>query len=408
MTILNVTGQPNTAPRIFSALGLFIYIVAVTVGLFTGGIWASLGIGGGLLLFIGIWAFERGHAPINPHIIYSVLGILCVMALLGSQATAPATSWHMLWQVTSIVIPLTLLFSPRIIAHMDTPRFFPVVVAAAALGAVVFGLEFALGFPLLHAMKGDMASITEYNRGASYLAVFAFPLMGYMWIKRKPWQALLFTALMCIPVFLTESRATRFAFIMGGTVAILAYILPTLTRRSLVGLLILLLALPFVVTTAFIDHPQWIDALPPSWHHRFEIWDYMSYRIFERPWFGWGLGGSHLLPYAQPHGMTYDYVKQAASHPHNAIIQLWVELGIVGLLVGATAAIALLKKASRFASPIIPFAMGAWAAGLCISSVAYSFWDDSLLALFAMTMLALIILNQQTKHQKEVPNGTTV
>ena len=392
-----MTLNTPTAPHFISSLALLIYVLAVTLGTFTGGTWASLGIGGGLVLFLGIWALERGHPPINPHIVYSVMGILCVMAFLGTQTNTPDVSWHMLLQAATIMIPLALWFSPRVMAHMDTPRFFPVVTGAAALGALAFGLEFAFGFPLLHAMKGELASITEYNRGASYLAVFAFPLMGYLWIKGLRWQTVAFTAIMFTPVMLTESRATRLAFFLGLAITIAAQLLPNLTRRTLIGLLMLLVALPFIITAAYIQHPQWITDLPPSWHHRVEIWDYMSYRIFERPWFGWGLGSSHLLPYAQPHGLTYEFVKQAASHPHNALIELWVELGIVGLAMGATIAIMLLQKTARFASPVIPFALGAWAAALCISSVAYSFWDDSLFALFAMTMVAFIILNQQTK-----------
>ena len=398
-----MTSSTLPASHLFSSFALLIYVLAVTLGTFLGGSWASLGIGGGLILFLGIWAFERGHPPINTNIIYSVLGVLCVMAFLGTQANTPDVSWHMLLQSATILMPLALLFSPRVIAHIDTPRFFPVVIAAASMGALAFGLEFQFGFPILRALKGDMASITEYNRGASYLAVFAFPMMGYLWIKGLRWQAIGFAALMLTPVMLTESRATRLAFFLGFAVTIMAHHLPNLARRSLIGLLMVLIALPFIITTAYIQHPQWIADLPPSWHHRVEIWDYMSHRIFERPFFGWGLGGSHLLQYAQPHGLTYEYVKQAASHPHNAIIQLWVELGIVGLALGAAIAIALLQKATRFIAPIIPFALGSWAAALCISSVAYSFWDDSLLSLFAMTMVALIILNQQTKHLRHGP-----
>ncbi len=397
----------HTAPRIFFILALFMYVMAVTVGIFTGGLWGIVGIWCSLLLYFGIWALERGHPPLPKNIVVSVLTVLCILALLDTQASSPDVSWHMLLQEATIMIPLALLFSPRVIAHIDKPDFFLVVSMAAAIGATLYNLEFGLGFPLLHIWKGPLASVTEYNRGASYFAVFSFPLMAYWWITGKRWQAILFTGLMVLPVLLTESRATRLAFFMGGMVTIIAHSFPNLTRRSLIYILLFLLTLPFMVTAVFIHHPEWIDTLPPSWQHRVEIWDYMSYRIFERPWVGWGLGSSHLLSYAQPHGMTYQYVKSAASHPHDAVIQLWVEVGIPGLILAASAAIALLQKASRFASPIIPFALGAWTAALCISSVAYSFWDDSLFSLFAMTMLAFIILARQLKHGEGHSNGTT-
>lgn len=396
----------KTITMIFSGIGVLIYFLAVTLGTFAGGSWAALGIAAGALLFLGVWAFERGPAPLHTGITTTAWAVLLIMLLLTIQATTPDVSWHMLVQETSIILPLALLFSPRIISYINVPILFPVTTHAATFAALAFGLEFALGCPLLHTFKGAAASITEYNRGASYLAVFAFPMMAYMWLRQPRTQFIEFIALMLIPVLLTESRATRMAFFVGGSVTLLAHAIPTLTRRSLIGILCVLLALPLIVTTVFMEHHEWVTALPPSWHHRMEIWDYMSYRIFEKPWLGWGLGSSYLLPFQQPHGHLYQYVNQPAGHPHNVILQLWVELGIIGLTAGVIAAIALLQKTKKLAAPIIPFALGAWAAGLCISSVAYSFWDDSLFALFALVILAFIILNKQYPHQ-ETNDGRT-
>lgn len=94
----------------------------------------------------------------------------------------------------------------------------------------------------------------------------------------------------------------------------------------------------------------------------------------------------------------YQYVTQPAGHPHNVILQLWVELGFGGSVLGIATITTLLGKAARLATPIVPFAFGAWAAALCISTVAYSFWDDSLFACFAMTIVAFIVLDRYAKQ----------
>lgn len=381
-----------------SAFALLVFVLAVTLGTFTGGAWAAIGIAGASVLFLGTWVTNCTQPPVNKPVIIWVLVVLGVMALLTLQATHPDVSWHMVAQEASIMLPLALFFHPRVIDQFNPAKFFALVTGAAAIAAVAFGIEVALDTPLLQMVRGHGVSFTEYNRGISYLAVFAFPLMGYLWLKKPRWQLAVFIALILIPVLLTESRATRLAFFIGGVVTLAAHITARHTQRGLTMLVGMLLMMPFLVTSIFLEHPNWVQSLPPSWHHRVEIWDYMSYRIFEKPWAGWGLGSSYLLPFAQPHGNMYQYVTQPAGHPHNVILQLWVELGFGGLVLGIATITTLLGKAARLATPIVPFAFGAWAAALCISTVAYSFWDDSLFACFAMTIVAFIVLDRYAKQ----------
>jgi O-antigen ligase len=222
--------------------------------------------------------------------------------------------------------------------------------------------------------------------------------MAYLLSTRHKGTLALFIMVLLIPASLTESRATRMALIFGLATTAIAFLAPMLTRRLLVALLIALLAFPFGITELFLHKQSWVTHLPPSWHHRVEIWDYMSYRIFERPVLGWGIGSSQFLPYTQPHGEMYQYVKMNAPHPHNALIQLWVELGLPGLVLGYVFALALLHKASQLPAKIAPFALGAWSACLCISLVAYNFWSDSLFATFALTALAFTLLKQPTRN----------
>jgi O-antigen ligase len=206
---------------------------------------------------------------------------------------------------------------------------------------------------------------------------------------------------MLIPASLTESRATRAAFLLGVAATIAGFLAPILARRTLVVLFVASMALPFCVMEIFLHHHAWFEHLPSSWQHRVEIWDYMSYRILEHPFLGWGMGmgSSRLLPYLLPHGDLYRYVVTEAANPHDAIIQLWIDLGLSGLALGLLFALLLLYKASRLPAPIAPFALGGWVAAWCISLVAYDFWSDSLFALFALTSLAFVLLVQQSRNE---------
>ena len=383
------------APRI-QVFFIAIYVVAVTVGAFAGGLWSLLGIGGALLTFAILWRVRRQAPRLDRTLTLFIVASLGVVAILNLRSSSPAVSWHMLLQQATIMLPLMLWFSPEVIENVDCPKFFPYVAIAGFVGASALGAEFFLGTPLLHLVKGAAVSITQYNRGASYLCVMAMPLIAYLWIRGSArWLLVVFIVILLAPFSMTESRATKAAFLLGLAVSGVALVFPRFVKWSLVATLFALLAVPFGVTSVYRFHHDWLDRLPPSWYDRVEIWDYMSYRIFDRPWLGWGMGTSRLLPFADPDGATYHYVVKNAGHPHDAILHLWVELGIPGLMLGFTFALLMLHKASAFPKAIAPFAFGAWTAALAVSLVAYNFWDDSLFSLFALTALAFKLLARQ-------------
>lgn len=390
--------------RVLPHIVLVTYVSAVTFGTLVGGLWAAAGIGGGLVLFGATWIVDRRVPRPDPTVAAFVLALLASILLLDLGAVYPAVSWQRLWQEATILLPLAVLSSPRMQARIDDSRLWPIVAKAALVGACALGIEFLAGAPLLLAIKGNATGLTFYNRGISYVAVFSFPLLGFLWSSGRRWQAVLFVLVMAIPVEFTDSRATRAALILGLATTMLAFIAPFLVRVVLNLVFLALLLSPWAATFVFIHNQPWIRRLPPSWQHRVEIWDYMSYRIFDRPWRGWGIGSSRLLDYAEPHGSSYVWMAERAGHPHNGILQLWVELGIPGVVFGTAFALWLLWRCGRMPARLRPFAYGAWVAALCVSLVAYNFWDDSLFSLFALTMLSFRSLSRWTASAGCLPD----
>lgn len=374
---------------------LLLFVVASFIGAFTGGIWASLGIGGALVMAGAVWGVERKFPQPAKDSLFFVLVALGAMALLNLCSSQPAISWHKWGLLVTIFLPLLLLTSPRVRAHAFPLEQMDILFFAAASGALALGVELSLGGPLLLAVKKGHAYLTEYNRGLSYLVVLAFAIMAGL---RMQGRLILTAALVCLLLFpagLTESRAAKLALLMGLGVTFVAHFLPVITRRVLMGLPVVLIAWPFAVQKFFMTHYQALQHLPDSWRARMEIWDYMSYRLMERPWGGWGLGTSHILPFENPHGAQYVFTTVAAPHPHNVVTQLWVELGLPGLVLGIVFAILMLRKAGQLDVRLMPYALGAWMAALCLSLVAYDFWTDSLFAAFALTGFLFAILNQK-------------
>lgn len=386
-------------PRLLASFpGWFFLIVmvgAVTLGTFAGGAWAALGIGSGIILFIACSLAKGRPAAIPARLMVIITLILLGFCALNLQAAYPVVSWLSTLQEATIFIPLALLFSPDVFTRSQHPAFFRILTFAALAGIIAIGAELALGGPLLHLIKKTGASLSEYNRGVSYLALFSFPLLAHLWLSGQRKLALLFFVALLFPVSLTESRATKAALLVGLGSTALAMFFPAATRWLWSGILCALTAFPLVITGLFLHYHAWLERLPPSWFCRTEIWDYMAYRIFERPLLGWGLGSSYLLPFQEPHGQLYTCVNAPAGHPHNIITQLWVELGGIGLIIGIAALLWLLHATRKLGKELAPFALGAWVTAFVISLVAYSFWDDSLFAAFALTSLAFVFLQKR-------------
>jgi len=393
-----MTFDKDFVRRLLPHFTLLVFVAMTTVGAFTGGLWASLGIGFALLMFCTVWALDRQMPVPESHLFAFILVFLATCALLNFYSSQPQLSWPMLERLATIFLPLSLLTSVAIKKYAGSRKFFPVLACTASIGALALGAELALHGPILNALHGTGDRLYEYNRGMSYLVVFAFPILAALWFSRYRIFAIFFICALLFPAGLTESRAAKLALVLALVTVVAGMALPAATRVALRMVPFAALGWPFAAQNLFLHHHEVIEHLPPSWQDRTEIWDYMSYRIFDRPLLGWGLGTSYTLPNAEPHGALYHYSHGPASHPHNAVLQLWVELGIPGLVFGVVISILILEWISRLRAEVVPFAQGAWVAAFCLMMISYNLWTDSLWACVAVTAFAFAVLSMQIEQ----------
>ncbi|MGB9154724.1 MAG: O-antigen ligase family protein [Alphaproteobacteria bacterium] len=384
--------------RRLAVLCLFIYIVAVTLGAFTGGLWATLGIGLATVLFFGVWFIDK-KMPQPPKELtqFACVALACfAMELpLSSQVALSGKVWV---QLASIFLTLILLTSQRLQTATLSRSFVPVVALAAGIGAVALGFELLSGGTLIHLLKKPGASLTEYNRGIAHLVILAFPLFAGLWISGKRSVAVVLALVLLFPACLTESRTAKLALIVGVACAAAAFYRPLWARRGLAAGAVAIMGWPFYAQYIFSTAYPTVENLPPSWRHRVEIWDYLSYRIAERPFFGWGLGTTHMLDFSQPHGNLYKFAVQGAPHAHNFVTELWVETGLVGLALGFVFLLLTLRSAFALHASLRPFALGGWAAAVAVSMFGFDFWTDALWAAFALSAFAFGMLQQQLER----------
>ncbi|MBV8061501.1 MAG: O-antigen ligase family protein [Alphaproteobacteria bacterium] len=381
--------------RLPALLTLGLLLILATVGTFTAGIWAIGGLGSAIILTCIAWRIDR-HFP-QPSPLWWQMAIMAMvpMAALASASIDPALSWRETLRMATIFLPLVMLLSPAVSDRLDHQRLFPLLTIAITVGAAALGIELCLGGPLLHIVRGPQAQMTEYNRSLSYTLLIAIPCMAWLWQTKRRWLVAPFILILLFPASLTESRAAKLSLMLALPVILFAHYQPRRVLPLLGAFTTLCIGWPFAARYMFLNHHDWLARLPPSWLHRTEIWDYMSYRIAEKPWLGWGFGTSHLLDFKNPHGDSYVFAIQPAAHPHNVLIQLWVEMGLPGLAIGLLFTALTLVMVKKMKPHLMPFAAGAWVASLTLSLVAYSFWTDSLFCAFALTGTLFGILNRR-------------
>lgn len=134
---------------------------------------------------------------------------------------------------------------------------------------------------------------------------------------------------------------------------------------------------PFSLLRAAAEHSI---ALPEAALHRTYIYDFVLDRIAERPLLGWGLGTSRALPGGRervpdPRLPNHELLPL---HPHNGVLEIWVELGAAGALGFATAVWLVLMAIRRHAADRgSAAALAAAATGyMAIGLTAYGIWSS--------------------------------
>lgn len=123
---------------------------------------------------------------------------------------------------------------------------------------------------------------------------------------------------------------------------------------------------------------------------RLENWDFLSRRIHENPWTGFGLDSTRA--------MVFDtdqlYFKgNTIVHPHNLALQIWIEFGVGGAVAALGFLLFLYRRlaALPLRARIIPFAV--FCGGMVFLMVSWSIWaswlDGLILWLAALLTLAI-------------------
>jgi O-antigen ligase len=272
-------------------------------------------------------------------------------------------------------------------------------VGLLVLGAVVV-VEGLRGQALYLTIRQAAHQATRPDLARRDVARAVYPMTLFLWpclaaFPRRLWVGALLALTTLAAAGLLHVDAPVVALVAGAA----AYVAARFGRRA--GVLGLSIAAavyfglaPVLVrlgTLAGASHAADVGKL--SWGERTRIWSFVTDRIFEKPLWGWGLDASRVFPDDVP------------LHPHDAALQLWLELGAPGAALAAVLAV-IVFGATEEVRRTDPFA-GASAAAvtaayLAIGALSFGVWQEWWLALGALAA-AVVRLSIQARASTAEP-----
>jgi O-antigen ligase len=252
--------------------------------------------------------------------------------------------------------------------------------AGAAAGIMLAIAELATGGGISNLFFTRRFTPTRINEAATVMAVLMMPLAATP--LAGPWRIpLLVLGLATVATIgLLSGTTAKVALVLGVVVAGIVY----LDHRRLARVGALLVAL--LVLTAPLTLPRLAASdlllktageMKISASHRLLIWSFVGDRIAEKPLLGWGLDTSRAIPGGKE--LLQSGQEKLPLHPHNASLQLWLELGLPGALLGALLLSGLFRMLAASDWPRAYAAAVAGALSIALIGLldSFSLWNES-------------------------------
>lgn len=343
-----------------------------------------------------------------------VLAIHLIDLLTAPACAACAGRWP---QAAGSVLVLLPLAAGGMVAAagIDRRRVGTALIAGVLVGLLVAAVEVGLDAPIYRLLDGrepgSFVSLSRFNRGLVALVTLSVVASALLWGRgRRPQAAALLAAVAGV-VALGDSLTAQLCVLLAVLALLVSSFAEPLVRWALVAVVALqMLSAPWVAPAAY----DWADRgdveMDAAIRHRLELWDHGAALARERPLLGWGLDAFDHRPIAPERLARAQKMTKPEPHPHNAGLQLWVETGGIGVLLGVGFLAAIAVRIGRMARPLRPWATALFAVGVAPGLVAFGIWQATYLALLAVAAFAVALLPESGRDgdSRTGPGGRAI
>lgn len=317
-----------------SCILLLTFPIAMVSGLFVAP-WSCA------ILIILLWVLRK-DITISDFILSKLEVVILLYAFSSSLwSIEPKASFVTFLQLAMIMLFARLIANKISIIAIDYRK----VLFGILLALIVFDIEnLSHGF-----ISRTLRSITSHpkgyhlswlDRGCSLLSIATWPML-YMLVKEG--QKLL-ALILYIAVLVTLLISDNMSGLIGLALGSIGYLILIISNMRIswlikVSMIIYIVLMPIA---SKLEDPRLIakeygHVIPISYIHRLLIWNFVMTKVIDHPVIGQGVGTSKFTPINEEDKFFYkdEMLSPLPLHPHNNVLQIFLELGIVGLALFA-------------------------------------------------------------------------
>lgn len=253
--------------------------------------------------------------------------------------------------------PLALFVGILKNSPKDASKYaFSLIPAPFLAGCALLFFEMISGGALQGLFTSKEIPYFQFNSPAVALVLMAFSIINRPHTKAQIAMTALAWVFLAASVALTYSQSAQLAFMLGGAVFVTLrflpipqFIFPWIWRSFGAAVIVTIIAWPFVAPWAYnhlADDLQSNSVMAQAAAgHRMEIWDAVSRYSLKRPLTGYGIEATRSVgQFDTGHRFAVD---GATIHPHSAALQIWIEFGVIGVLIFSAVIAFLCETAAR-------------------------------------------------------------
>ena len=350
------------------------------------------------ILAIILWNF-RSNITLSDFTISKLeIAILLYAIISCIWSIAPKTSLIVFLQLAAIIFLARMVANKIELVSLDYKK----LLLGIFLALIVFYIEkFSNGFIscTLRSLAGNPKGyhLSWLDRGCSLLSIATWPMI-YMLVKE---EKKLLATFVYVAVIATLLMSDNMSGLLGFFLASIGYILLIISKMKLSWLIkfsMLLYIILMPIASKFEDPriiaKEYGHVIPISYIHRLLIWNFVVTEAIEHPIIGQGVGTSKFTPINEEDKFFYqnETLSPLPLHPHNNVLQIFLELGVVGVVLFSLYAWQILRRISNITSQNKDILWGATANAIFINyffigMVSFGIWQSWWMLVILLMMI---------------------
>lgn len=417
-----ISNEGQYKPRLLEKLPFFLLALMVLIGVFAPRFFA-FGPEVVALIALFLWRFSYKSWPrVDLKLMGFMLALCGITAISSFWAIDADGALDRAWKNALIFIPMVILASmAKQWPHQASLVFVKYLPFLCVISGVICVIDLYLNGAFYYLTR-DVPADNFFNRSLINRGVNVFLLMSAFslftmfvtqyWCAARRMRARKYLCGILVCMVLAVMYQTHSQTGQAGVmiVVFVGSFFPV-ARKSFFSILAAILVLgiflaPWIAQMMFEYLADGVHADPSTligqayMADRMEIWDYIARKALENPLYGFGVEAARAIDHFDT-AMLYTPTDHIL-HPHNFILQLWIELGVIGAFIAAVFCLYILHAIWRIEDlNVRRFALAIYLAIFFMACTSYGIWQGWWLGLMGYAGVMMNILHAQPKIKYE-------